>query len=478
MPNYRPAPARSQSLTPIYLAATLVYLLFIPEQFNVRAAGLLLSPYRIFMFGATIYLLFNTIGGRYRPAWPDLFVGLSVFWIWIASFVTSGSIATTLAQGGSHTLDIAFAYLVARASIQTPKDLRLLLVLIAPGLAVIGFVLVQEAVTHVRFVQPIAASLTGAPELLRDDVRLGFLRGAGPFPHPILAGIFMASFLALYLTSGLRGWPKFLGIAAACTAFFSMSSAALLGLLAGAAFLSYQWLTEKVVNLTWQLLLSAGAAFYIVIELTSNSGFYNLLIRYASLNTATAYNRVLIWDFGTENIKQHPWFGIGYDDWVRPDWMHSGSFDHFWLIMALRFGIPASIFLLVMVVAGVTLLSRTSVLLPLADRRLLRGVAISFGVFAMGLNSVSIWLTVLVWFFMLAGIAVSLGLYRPPPATRYVYRPNGSGPPKGGEQQGGRPTGVPMRAGRPQRRVQQGYAARPGSRPMRPAPTADNSPAE
>lgn len=414
----------------MYLAATLIYLLFIPEQLHVRLFGLYLPPYRIFMLPATLYLLSSAVGGRLRFAWPDLLVGFAAAWIWLASYMTSGEVSTALVQGGSHTLDIAFAYFLARAAIQTPRDFRFFLVLIAPGIGLMSLFVVQEAVTHTRVLQRVAADISGSSYRLRDDIRLGLMRGTGPFPHPILAGIFLSSFLPIYLSSGLRGWPRTLGIAASFGGFFSMSSAALLGLLMGWLLWCYDWLSEKISNVTWGIFLFGSGILFTTIELTSNSGFYGLMIRYASLNTTSAYNRVLIWNYGTENIAQHPWFGLGYADWVRPSWMHSGSFDHFWLIMALRFGIPTSFLLIGATLAGVILLAIRSGTYRKQDARLLRGVAISLAVFALGAVSVSLWLSVLVWFFVLLGIAVSLSvnLKREIPFNAARSRPPRNGP--------------------------------------------------
>ncbi|MFU7527431.1 O-antigen ligase family protein [Qipengyuania sp. ASV99] len=342
--------------------------------------------------------------------------------------MTSGLVSTAITQGGAHTLDIAFAYFLARAAIQTPRDLRLFLVMIAPGIALMSLFVVQEAVTHTRVLQRVASDISGSPYRLRDDVRLGLMRGTGPFPHPILAGIFLASFLPLYLASGLRGWPKILGIAASFGGFFSMSSAALLGLLMGGVLWCYDWASEKISNVTWRIFLFGTAILYAMVELTSNSGFYGLMIRYASLNTTSAYNRVLIWNYGTQNIAEHPWFGLGYADWDRPSWMHSGSFDHFWLIMALRFGIPVSILLIAATVAGVILLAVKSRTYRPQDARLLRGVAISLAVFALGAISVSLWLSVLVWFFVLLGIAVSLGVNLQREVPRMLIRRSAARP--------------------------------------------------
>ncbi|MEP4310514.1 MAG: O-antigen ligase family protein, partial [Lentilitoribacter sp.] len=193
---------------------------------------------------------------------------------------------------------------------------------------------------------------------------------------------------------------------------FTMSSAALLGLIAGSGLMMYDWLSRRIGNFTWPLFIGGVTALYVVIELVSDSGFFNLLVRYASLNTVSAYNRVIIWEYGSQSVINHPIFGIGYADWERPSWMNwstSSSIDHFWLILAMRFGLPASLLLIFATIAAVVSVAKKSVQLGQADARFQRGVAISLSVFALGAVSVSLWLNALVWFFMLLGTAASLG---------------------------------------------------------------------
>jgi O-antigen ligase len=409
-------------MLPVGIAAALAYLLLVPEQFNPTIADIYLSPFRVFLLIATLYLLFGALRRRLRFTWPDLLVVLASAWIWLASYMTTGSVSVAMVMGGSHTVDIALAYFLARLTIQTPTDFRLFLILIAPGLAFVSTIIVIESLTHTLIMQPLASALTGLPNRIRADVRLGLLRGAGPFAHPIHAGIFLGSFLPLYLLSGLRGWPRIVGCAASLGGAFSMSSAAMLSLVVGGMLSMYDWLTERIANLTWRIFLLLTALLYVGVELTSNTGFYGLLVRYASLNAASAYNRVLIWQYGTENIGRHPWFGIGYGDWDRPEWMVSSSFDHFWLLMALRWGIPEVVFLLGATIAAIAALALRSRLMPGLDGRLVRGIAISLAVFALGVNSVSLWLNTLVWFFMLLGVAVSLGMqFHPPVPTPMQY---------------------------------------------------------
>ncbi|ANY19425.1 hypothetical protein A6F68_00899 [Tsuneonella dongtanensis] len=407
----RSAP-QAVSTLPIILMAGLFYLLLLPDQLNPRISGILLPPYRVYLMLTAVFLVVSGVRERFRPAWPDFLIAFCAAWIFLASYVTSAALGTAMIMAGAHLVDIALAYFLARSSINSPRDLRLFLVFIAPAVGIASFFVVQESITGVRIAKPLAAAISGVPFGAREEERLGLMRGMGTFNHPIHAGLFLASFLPLYLMASIRGWPAKLGVAASIGAFFSLSSAALLGLLFGGALRFYDWLTVRVANATWSLFLIVSAAVVFVIEMLSNTGTYGLLVRYASLQTASAYNRILIWGFGTANVAENPWFGIGYGTWERPWWMHSGSFDHFWLLMALRFGIPASLALTAATVAGVWMVARRSRTMPPMDALLLRGVAISLAVFALGAISVSLWLSLLVWFFMLLGIAVGLATAR------------------------------------------------------------------
>lgn len=408
------------------LASALLYLILIPEQFNLSIQGAYLSPFRIFLICMFPYMLAQVLKPTFRPVWADLLVILGLAWIYLATYFSSGaSLEDALIIGTAHLVDIGLAYFFARITIRTPKDLRFFLILVAPGIIFTGAMVLIEAVSHRRTVQAVSSALTGKPMYARTDARFGFMRGTASFPHPILAGIFLASFFPLYLMAGLRGWPKFLGIVGSGLGAFTMSSAALLGLVVGGALRAYDWLTRQIANLSWRLFLLLSGVLYVLVELSSNTGFYGLLVRYVSLNSATAYNRILIWRYGTENVKEHPWFGIGYSDWDRPQWMHSDSFDWFWLILALRFGIPVAILLLGATLLAIGYVALKSREFAAVDARLLRGVAISLGVFALGLNSVSLWMNSLAWFYMLIGMSVTLGISTPTRPSYPASRPGG-----------------------------------------------------
>jgi len=407
MPAAVHRPAMSDKV-PIYLAVVLGYMMLLPPQLNIVIGSTVLPPYRFLLIPAAVYMIASGLRGAIRFSWIDVIIVLATAWVCFALFVTTEAVEAFTAAF-AQTTDIAFAYFFGRFTIRSLKDLRAFLILMAPGLAIVGLLLIAESLTHRRLIQDFAGLVTGRSAGYRIDVRLGLFRAPGPFPHPILAGVFLASFLPMYVLGGVRGWPKLAGIVAAVCSFFTLSSAALLGLVVGGALLAYNWLSERITNLTWQLFFVVTGVVVFVAETATGSGTYGLLMRYASFNTLSSYNRVLIWQYGTENVRKNPWFGLGYADWERPDWMHSSSMDHFWLLMAVRFGIIPSVLMAIATILTVVMLMRAATAAPsYFDRRAYKGLAISLGVFGLGIISVALWLSAHIWFFMLIGLAVSV----------------------------------------------------------------------
>jgi hypothetical protein len=414
--TFRPAPIGSpvarrmqagSDNVPVYLAVALGYMLLLPPQFNLTIGTTVLPAYRFLLMPAALYMISRGLRGQIRLGWIDVLIVAATAWVCFALFMTTEAVEAFTAAV-AQTTDIALAYFFGRFTFRSIRDLRTFLIMMAPGLAIIGLFLIAESLTHRRLIQEFAGLVTGRSAGYRMDVRLGLFRAPGPFPHPILAGVFLASFLPLYALAGIRGWPKAAGIIAAVCSFFTMSSAALLGLVVGAALLAYNWISERFTNLTWRLFLVVAGILVFVAETATGSGAYGLILRFASLNSVSSYNRVLIWQYGTQNVIKNPWFGLGYGDWERPSWMYSSSMDHFWLLMAVRFGIIPSALMALATLLAVLMLMRAAMGANYADRRAVQGIAISLSVFALGIISVALWLSAHIWYFMLIGLAVSI----------------------------------------------------------------------
>ena len=391
----------------LILAAVFGHLLFAPPQFVIEVGPILLPPYRVFLLGSTIYVAVQLLSGRLRLGWADLFVILASVWIFVALAVTT-DVERALEAGGAQFVDFAVCYLFSRCVFTTLRDLRTFLILMAPILAATGLLLAAESVTQQFIGQPFAASITGGAVAQDVVLRLGLMRAMGPFPHPILAGLMLGSLFAPFLLSGLRGWPKLAGLAGAACSFFTLSSAAMLGLVVGGALVAANWLTERIANLGWRLILAGLAIVAFILQFATGAGVAGLLVRFASLNAESSYYRVLIWRYGSETVADNPVFGVGYAEWERPIWM-SSSVDNYWLLLAIQFGLLTPVLIILAAVLAVVGLARSSRYHSISDQRTLRGLAISLAVFTLALFSVAVWLSPQAWFFMLLGICVGLG---------------------------------------------------------------------
>jgi hypothetical protein len=178
--------------------------------------------------------------------------------------------------------------------------------------------------------------------------RLGLNRIQATFEHPILYGMFCSIGIAnlFYLNRdniakalSLSGFSLFMTFAA-------LSSAPLLsGILQIGMIL---W--DKMTKGNWKLLAALAVAAYVTVDLLSNRSPVAVFIHYLTFNAQTGYWRLLIWEYGMQNVWANPVFGLGLNDWVRPSWMHTPSVDNFWLLTAMRYGIPAVVLLLLGIV--------------------------------------------------------------------------------------------------------------------------------
>lgn len=391
----------------IYAITLLGYLLLLPPQFNVLIGDSVIAPYRFFLIPAAIWVIVSVLRGYVRLSWLDAIVLAAVFWIDLSLFVTTETFEAFTAVV-AQTTDVGLSYFVARTAFRNFNDIRAFLILMAPGFALIGFILFIEAATKTFWLQEFAASITGGDVKLRWETRFRLLRAAGPFPHSILAGLFLSSLLPLYWMAGFRGLPRLLGLGASIAGFFSLSSAALLALLAYGALLFYDWATRIFQKLSWKVAIIAGTGLVLALELGTQSGTFRLLSRFAALDAGNAFHRTLIWKYGSQNVLAKPWFGRGYEDWDRPEWMFISSVDNYWLVLSIQFGLIPAVLVALLTACVVYRLAMTTRGIATIDRRLMRGLAITISVFALATISVSIWLSTQTWYYMLLGMGVSV----------------------------------------------------------------------
>ena len=412
----RRAVRRENALAVILPAVLLFYAALMPSEIRISISEQTLYPTRIvaMMLLPAIFLRVLRKSVRFR-IWDYLFF-FSGFWMVLAFMVYYGP-GIGLLRGGALAFDLLMPYIIGRLSIRDLNDFRRFLVIIAPGAFLAGASMFAEVLAARPLVRPAMASIFGALPAYENGVatgtgsifidhRLGILRAAGPFSHPILAGLAMASLLPLYWTSGLIKWPKKVGLSASIFAVFSASSAAFLSLILGAGFLFLDFIQRTVAFIKWRIIIPVLVGLATVIHFASENGLINVLIRY-SMNSYTAQYRRLIWEYGMISVQKHPWFGIGFTGYERLEWMIS-SVDAHWLLLGIRFGFVPFVLNILLFLMAVVALSLASKRFAEMDRRMMVGIAIAIFTLLVAGFTVTFFGGVLAWIYMLLGIGFSI----------------------------------------------------------------------
>lgn len=360
------------------------FMLFGVRLFGYRLAVLLMSP-------AALWIMIRDSKGGVNTI--DIGIGFLSFWM-LLSFVVIYGLEQGLVRGLGTVIDCGLCYLVARASISTPDELRRFLILIVPGLLFAGGLLLLESAAGQYIYRPLAAKIFGSVTLFKagEEVtsslqfdaqyRLGMLRAMGPFDHPILAGTIMLGFLPLFYFSGLRGRPYLMGLLMALTGLLSLSSAAILGFLFAAGAIAIYHAKPYIPKLSWWTVTALFVMLLVVAHVGSKNGIISVITR-LSLSPETGNYRQLIWQFGVMNVEKNPWFGIGYNNWERVSWMYAETIDAHFLLLAIRYGIAVPVVLLAGIFFGVGRLGVLINKLPLREQPIMIGINIAIMMFVM-----------------------------------------------------------------------------------------------
>jgi len=143
-----------------------------------------------------------------------------------------------------------------------------------------------------------------------------------------------------------------------------------------------------------------------------------------TLDSWTGFYRLVIWEYGLENVWANPWVGLGLADWERPSWMASASVDAFWLVVAMRTGIPT---FLLMVIAILLLMRGVVKKGTRANDRGIRGFARAwlFSLIALSLAACTVhyWNALYAYFFFFLGLGGFIADPKRVRATASVRKP-------------------------------------------------------
>jgi hypothetical protein len=283
--------------------------------------------------------------GRIRAA--DIAILLFCLWCALSLVMVHGA-AFAVQPAGMLFVETMGAYLLSRCYIRSADDfLNMARVLFRIVAFLFPFALIEALTGRNVLLQLFSVILPSYPDS-GADLRGGLYRVQVVFEHPILFGICAGSALPLtHLVLG-RGKPLFqrswrTGLVVA-TAVLSMSSAPLAVLVLQGLLMMWNWLLRSVAY-RWKILWGVFLASYLFVEFGSNQTPVQFYISRLTFNPHTGWHRLVIWEYGSASVVNNPLFGVGFGDWARASWM-SSSVDMFWLVYAMRHGLPAGLLIL------------------------------------------------------------------------------------------------------------------------------------
>lgn len=407
---------------PLHLVPVLLFAIsaLLPRELAISIGSAVLFPYRLVLLGLTPFIIIRLISRPLSPNVYDLLATVITFWLTLA-LVANEPFAIAIEAGAALSLDFALAYLLGRVSITCSEDFRYLFRALLPVLAVVALVQLFESVSHQQFLRPLFADMLGqAPPVIHDEARFGLYRAAGPFQHPILGGVFMATMLPMAWLMSERKLTHIVGSLVAASMIFTVSASAILAFAVCVVLLALVWLQRETGWPLW-LIATIGAGIIVLLIVTlSDSGPLNFAARRLSISIQTGYWRVFIWEYAGAEALRNPLFGIGFGEWARPHWMLSSSIDAHFLFWSVRFGMVAGLGFLTLALGAAIRLVLASRFQTLRARQVSLSIAIALCGFVAAGFSVAYWEGIAGWMTLLCGAAVSLG--SPPPELRSAVR--------------------------------------------------------
>jgi hypothetical protein len=377
-----------------YIAFLGFIVLLIPLSIDI--GGLRITPLRITLLVATIPLLYLFLSDRKRVQPFDVLVILFCLWTVISMIAVHG--LQRLEFAGISLFEYLGGYLFGRMLIRSDVSYSAFVCGVLVVLLCLAPLAFFEFFTGVAPVLEILSGLSSVERIIM--IREDFFRAQVLFPHPILFGLFCSIGVGLIFFNAPRIGPRrlFGGAVPLVLVGTSLSSGPLLSALMQVFLIVWR----KITGGRWKLLTILTIIGYVALDSASNRSPVQIIIEELTFASHTGWYRVNIFNYGIESVYKHPVFGIGLNDWARPDWMWGSSVDNFWLLTAMRHGAPAFV-LIATAIAILVFKIATNASLSGKMQEQRTGYLISLCGLIFALTSVHVWEQMVVFVMFLFG---------------------------------------------------------------------------
>jgi hypothetical protein len=377
---------------------------FIPASMTVFIGDSKFTPGRITIFLLllpALVLLFRK--GRHLVA-PDYCICAASVWMIGATILTdrSSSISSSVAE----VIEFSGSYVIARAYFFGPRALQSFVqVLKIIAIATI----VCAALEHLSgsyLVNNTVAAIWGDPGA-EPDYREGILRARSTFPHPILYGTFCTVAGAIFLYSEISRFSRIFYVGLCFVGcILAVSSAPLISFAVAISVYCYDCVMR--LSWRWKLFTTVMGGMLLTVFLVANRPT-SWLIANLTLDPSTGYFRQATWDRALFNIGLSPLTGYGFDAFGDPsEFFDHASIDSIWLVLAIRFGVPVVVFILL---ASVTSFLQSKAHVRGADpymNNMRTAFTLVLFIFALAGLTVHFWHSIWIFWGMCIGIRASL----------------------------------------------------------------------
>ena len=254
---------RAHARCPPVITAFIVTL-FIPSAASLTVGSLNLTASRLLLIAVTLQAFFQLLTGAYgRLTRVDLLVFGYVAWYFLA-FLRNHGLSVAVETGGANAVDVLGPYFIANLYLKRYADIVAAIRVLSIFLVILCPLMILESFTGFRPLPVLFGSIFGREIEINQSLRFGMVRAWGPFDHAILAGVFAASTLSLFMF-GLKERRRVSALASVFAAISTLSSGALAAL--SVQMMLMWWRRHVHFPRKWQYLFGGILTFYLLVEL-------------------------------------------------------------------------------------------------------------------------------------------------------------------------------------------------------------------
>ena len=325
----------------------LFFLVAVLVPWTIFIGPLRLSIYRFVLLVMFLPCLVMWVTGKAgRKRIPDIMLLLFSIWCAISHISIHG--IESVQTWGIGFIETLGPYFLARCYIRDADDFYNLIQLQFRIVLVLLPFAIVEFVTGKDIWRDFFAALWQVQVNRGMPPRGGLTRVQMGFDHPILFGMCVASLLAsVHLVLGYRrglAQRSFKTALVGAVSFMSLSAGPLVSLTVQIFLLFCNGLV-RTIRIPWKVLIGLFVFMSLALQLIAKRSLLDIAAGFVVFEPGSYWYRRMIWDYGIASVLNHPLYGIGLNDWERPSYM-SSSIDNFWLLLAIRYGLPAPSLLL------------------------------------------------------------------------------------------------------------------------------------